>query len=86
MTEEEILQLAENHLIFEKHNDVWKTDTLQLLKFARAIIEEHEKDPVKQILNDPNDELNRLIARIPTEGAIAMAEPIRKALEALPND
>jgi hypothetical protein len=44
MTEEEILQLAENHLIFEKHNDVWKTDTLQLLKFARAIIEEHEKD------------------------------------------
>ena len=44
MTEEEILQLAENHLIFEKHNDVWKTDTLQLLKFAREIIEEHEKD------------------------------------------
>jgi hypothetical protein len=25
-------------------NNVWKTDTLQLLKFARAIIEEHEKD------------------------------------------
>ena len=45
-----------------------------------------EKDPVKQILNDPNDELNHLIARIPTEGAIAMAEPIRKALEELPND
>ena len=45
-----------------------------------------EKDPVKQILNDPNDELDSLIARIPTEGAIAMAEPIRKALEALPND
>ena len=44
MTEEEILQLAENHLIFEKHNDVWKTDTLQLLKFVREIIEEHEKD------------------------------------------
>ena len=37
MTEEEILQLAENHLIFEKHNDVWKTDTLQLLKFAREL-------------------------------------------------
>jgi hypothetical protein len=31
-------------------------------------------------------ELDRLIALIPTEGAIAMAEPIRKALEALPND
>jgi hypothetical protein len=31
-------------------------------------------------------ELNRLIALIPTEGALAMAEPIRAALEALPND
>jgi hypothetical protein len=40
MTEEEILQLAENHLIFEKHNDVWKTDTLQLLKFARELYDE----------------------------------------------
>ena len=28
-------------------------------------------------------ELDRLIALIPTEGAIAMAEPIRRALEAL---
>jgi hypothetical protein len=44
MTGEEILQLAKNHLIFERHNNIWKTDTLQLLKFARAIIEEHEKD------------------------------------------
>ena len=31
-------------------------------------------------------ELDRLIARIPTEGAMAMAESIRKVLEALPND
>jgi hypothetical protein len=31
-------------------------------------------------------ELKRLIALIPTEGAIAMAEPIRRALEALPDD
>jgi hypothetical protein len=31
-------------------------------------------------------ELDRLIALIPTEGAMAMAEPIRKVLEALPND
>ena len=30
-------------------------------------------------------ELKRLIALIPTEGAIAMAEPIRRALEALPD-
>jgi hypothetical protein len=31
-------------------------------------------------------ELDRLIALIPTEGAMAMAEPIRKVLEALPDD
>jgi len=31
-------------------------------------------------------ELDRLIALIPSEGALAMAEPIRCALEALPND
>jgi len=31
-------------------------------------------------------ELDRLIALIPIEGAMAMAEPIRKVLEALPND
>ena len=31
-------------------------------------------------------ELDRLIALIPSEGALAMAEPIRRALEALPND
>jgi hypothetical protein len=30
-------------------------------------------------------ELKRLIALIPTEGAIAMAEPIRRAIEALPD-
>ena len=57
---------------------------VQDLQEIKLMIE--EKDPVKQILNDPNDELDRLIARIPTEGAIAMAEPIRKALETLSND
>jgi len=31
-------------------------------------------------------ELKRLIALIPTEGAIAMAEPIRRALEALSDE
>jgi hypothetical protein len=30
-------------------------------------------------------ELDRLIALIPTEGAMAMAEPIRRAIEALPD-
>ena len=48
MTEEEILQLAENHLIFEKHNDVWKTDTLQLLKFAREIFEEGQQEEIRR--------------------------------------
>jgi hypothetical protein len=41
MTEEQILQLAENYLTFEKWNDVcWKADTLQLLNFARAMYDE----------------------------------------------
>ena len=41
MTEEQILQLAENHLTFEKWEDIcWRTDTLQLLKFAREMYEE----------------------------------------------
>ena len=31
-------------------------------------------------------ELDRLIALIPSEGALAMAEPIRRALEALPDN
>lgn len=31
-------------------------------------------------------ELNRLIALIPAEGAMTMAEPIRRALEALPDE
>jgi hypothetical protein len=53
MTEEQILQLAENHLTFEKWEDIcWKADTLQLLKFARAIIEEHEKDREHNLGND----------------------------------
>ena len=30
------------------------------------------------------EDLDRLIALIPTEGAIAMAEPIRRALESIP--
>ena len=30
-------------------------------------------------------ELDRLIALIPAEGALAMAEPIRRALESLPD-
>ena len=41
MTEEQILQLAENYLTFEKWNDIcWKADTLQLLNFARAMYDE----------------------------------------------
>ena len=41
MTEEQILQLAENYLTFEKWNDIsWKADTLQILNFARAMYDE----------------------------------------------
>ena len=41
MTEEQILQLAENYLTFEKWKDIcWKADTLQLLNFARALYDE----------------------------------------------
>ena len=41
MTEEQILQLAENYLTFEKWNDIcWKADTLQLLNFARELYDE----------------------------------------------
>ena len=44
MTEEQILQLAENYLTFEKWNDIcWKADTLQLLNFARAMYDEGYK-------------------------------------------
>lgn len=44
MTDEQILKLAENHLIFEKWDDNWKTDTIQLLKFARTIYIESFKE------------------------------------------
>jgi len=46
MTEEQILQLAEKHFSFiaEYTASGWIADTEDLLKFARAIIEEHEKD------------------------------------------
>ena len=41
MTEEQILQLAENYLTFEKWNDIcWRADTLQLLNFARELYDE----------------------------------------------
>ncbi len=41
MTDEQILQLAENHLTFEKwEGRFWKADTLQLLKFAALIYTE----------------------------------------------
>ena len=49
----------------------------EFLQSARRL-----KSEKQQALED----LDRLIALIPTEGAIAMAEPIRRALEALPDD
>ena len=62
MTEEQILQLAENHLIFEKHNDVWKTDTLQLLKFARELYDEGYTKGFK-VGHDAGWELNDEVSR-----------------------
>ena len=62
MTDEQILQLAENHLIFEKHNDVWKTDTLQLLKFARELYDEGYTKGFK-VGHDAGWELNDEVSR-----------------------
>jgi hypothetical protein len=41
MTDKDILELAENYFDYQGG---WIADTEDLLKFARAIIEEHEKD------------------------------------------
>ena len=41
MTNEQILELAENYITLEKWEDIcWKADTPQLLMFARALYEE----------------------------------------------
>jgi hypothetical protein len=53
--------------------------------FVASLREERRPKP-PTLKERAQAELDRLIALIPTEGAIAMAEPIRKALEALPND
>jgi hypothetical protein len=38
MTDEQILQLAENYITLEKWEDIcWKADTPQLLMFAREL-------------------------------------------------
>jgi hypothetical protein len=53
-----------------------------MIKYLRAT-----RRPQRPTLKEQAQaELDRLIALIPTEGAMAMAEPIRRALEALPND
>lgn len=46
MTDEQILEFAEQHFSFitEYTATGWIADTEDLLKFARTIIEEHEKD------------------------------------------
>lgn len=46
MTDEQILEFAEQHFSFitEYTATGWIADTEDLLKFARVIIEEHEKD------------------------------------------
>ena len=44
MTNEQILELAKTCGIFETDSYYWECWEEQLLKFAREIIEEHEKD------------------------------------------
>jgi hypothetical protein len=55
--------------------------------YSRFITLREDRRPKPPSLKEQAQvELDRLIALIPTEGAIAMAEPIRRALEALPNE
>ena len=56
-----------NHIQVKKEKEQRVKDAVR--ESVKWCEENPDKDPVKQILNDPNDELNRLIARIPTEGA-----------------
>jgi hypothetical protein len=61
-------------------NNSWAPNSgIKLLRAARR-----PKPP--SLKEQAHTELDRLIALIPTEGAIAMAEPLRRALEALPGD
>ncbi len=63
MTEEQILQLAENHLTLEKWEDIcWKADTLQLLKFARELYDEGYTKGFK-VGHDAGWELNDEVSR-----------------------
>ena len=48
-------------------------------------LRKHRRPKPPSLKEQAHTELDRLIALIPTEGAIAMAEPLRRALEALPD-
>jgi hypothetical protein len=55
--------------------------------YSRFItLRENRRPKPPSLKEQARAELDRLIALISTEGAIAMAEPIRRALEALPDD
>ena len=55
-------------------------------KMHKAVALELERRPKPPSLKEQaKAELDRLVALIPTEGALAMAEPIRRALESLPD-
>jgi hypothetical protein len=58
----------------ESKTALWQTEALRAAR--------RPKPP--SLKEQAQAELKRLIALIPTEGAMAMAEPIRRALEALP--
>ena len=70
------LEACVDHL---KNNSWAPNSGIKLLRAAR-------RPNPPSLKEQAHTELDRLIALIPTEGAIAMAEPLRRALEALPND
>ena len=51
---------------------------------AREFLTAARRPKPPSLKEQAQSELHRLIALIPTEGALAMAEPIRRALESLP--
>jgi hypothetical protein len=53
---------------------------------AREFLQSARRPKPPSLKEQAQAELKRLISLIPTEGAIAMAEPIRRALEQLPDN
>jgi len=58
-------------------------DDTDYQQFARSVLKQWGRPKPPSLKEQAQAELDRLIALIPSEGAIAMAEPIRCALEQL---